>query len=308
MKKCLGCGVVLQNTDKDALGYTPKLENDLCIRCYKLKHYGNLINSGKHQDNAKLLKEIDKKNGHVLFLIDFLNIYNDVMETYKKIKCSKTLVVTKSDLIPKNIKKEKLVKNIKDIYDIKEDVLLVSSKTKENLNAIEKICLNNSTIVFAGFTNAGKSSIINALVGSDITVSRNINTTQEFIKLKIDGIDIYDAPGFINSKVYDNVAKSKIKPKTYQLANKYYLNILDINIASVVDINLTLYFDNFITVSKRRIKDNLEYNLEIPANNDLVIKGLGFIKFSGSTKVSVNIDRDYLDIRPTIIGGNYEQD
>lgn len=117
MKKCLGCGVVLQNTDKDALGYTPKLENDLCIRCYKLKHYGNLINSGKHQDNAKLLKEIDKKNGHVLFLIDFLNIYNDVMETYKKIKCSKTLVVTKSDLIPKNIKKEKLVKILK-IYMI----------------------------------------------------------------------------------------------------------------------------------------------------------------------------------------------
>lgn len=61
MKKCLGCGVVLQNTDKDALGYTPKLENDLCIRCYKLKHYGNLINSGKHQDNAKLLKKLIRK-------------------------------------------------------------------------------------------------------------------------------------------------------------------------------------------------------------------------------------------------------
>ena len=306
MKKCLGCGLSLQNTNKDDLGYTPKLDNDLCMRCFKLKHYGNLVNLGKKQNNTKLLREIEKINGHVLFLVDFLNIYNDVIDVYKRIKCSKSLVVTKSDLIPKNIKKDKLIKNIKDIYEIKEDILLVSSKTKENLKILEKICLANSTIVFAGFTNAGKSSVINALVGSDITVSKRINTTQEFIKLKVDGINIYDAPGFINSKSYDYVAKTMIKPKTYQLANKYYLNILDIVIASNLDNNLTLYFDNSINVCKRKIKDNMEYNLKIPAGSDLVIKGLGFIKFGEEANICINIAREYLDIRPTIIGGAHE--
>ena len=107
-KKCLGCGATLQDSDSRILGYTPKLSNDLCMRCFKLKHYGVLTNAGKTQDNMILLKKINKKKGFVIFLIDFLNIYEDIINIYKKITLPKILVITKSDLIPKNIKKHKL--------------------------------------------------------------------------------------------------------------------------------------------------------------------------------------------------------
>ena len=39
-KKCLGCGVELQDENMLLDGYTVNLENDLCKRCFRLKNYG----------------------------------------------------------------------------------------------------------------------------------------------------------------------------------------------------------------------------------------------------------------------------
>lgn len=39
-KKCLGCGVELQDENMLLDGYTVNLENDLCQRCFRLKNYG----------------------------------------------------------------------------------------------------------------------------------------------------------------------------------------------------------------------------------------------------------------------------
>lgn len=306
MKKCLGCGSVLQTTSKDELGYTPKLENDLCMRCFKLKHYGALVSKGKTQDNQSIINKINHKKCFVLFITDLLNIYDEIITTYKKIKNPKMLIITKSDLIPKNIKVNTLLNNIKDIYDIKEEMLLVSSNNKENLRKLENICLEKKDVLFAGFTNAGKSSLINALVGSDITVSKTINTTQEFISLHVTGVSLTDAPGFISNTYQSDVPSKTIRPLSYQLSNKYYLKIGNFNLASAADNNLTLYLNNNIHVEKRRIKENLEYGMIIPSRHDLVIKGLGFITFSKITKIYIDIDPEYYEIRPTIIGGYYE--
>ena len=39
-KYCLGCGVVLQDSNILSPGYTVDLSNDYCSRCFKLKNYG----------------------------------------------------------------------------------------------------------------------------------------------------------------------------------------------------------------------------------------------------------------------------
>lgn len=48
--RCIGCGAIIQTTDKDALGYTPvsALEKGLesgevyCQRCFRLRHYNEI--------------------------------------------------------------------------------------------------------------------------------------------------------------------------------------------------------------------------------------------------------------------------
>lgn len=303
MIKCKGCGIILQSDDKKKIGYTPDIKNELCQRCFKLKNYNTLINNGVNIDNDKLIKKINSLNVYVLFLVDFLNIDSEVMDLYKKIKANKTLIITKEDIIPKNIIKDRLIKNIKDIYEISEDIILTSTKFTKNISNIESICLKEKKVLFAGYTNAGKSSLINKMVGSDITVSSRENTTQDFIKLNVDGVTIYDAPGFMSNTKRDVVSKNIIKPKTYQLPSKHYLEFNKIKLNVSEDSNITLYLPDEVIINRRREKNNITCDVLIPKNSDLVIKGLGFIKFSKTSLVSITSD---YEIRSSIVGANNE--
>lgn len=300
MTKCVGCGIKLQNKNVNEVGYTPDLKNELCERCFKLKNYNVLTNKGINIDNDKLINKINELNSCVLFLVDFINLDSEVIDTYKKIKSKKILIITKADIIPKNIKYQKLIQNIKNIYDIKEDLILTSSKTKLNIKTITKICLEEKNICLAGFTNAGKSSLINALVGSDITVSKKSNTTQDFIKLNVDGINIYDAPGFMSNINRENIPRSIIRPITYQFPSKHYLLIQDIKLNILEDSNFTIYVGNEANIIRRKENENVECKIIVPKNSDVIIKGFCFINFKNTCMISLNT-KDY-EIRPSIVG------
>ena len=300
MTKCVGCGIKLQEKDKNELGYTPNLNNALCERCFKLKNYNILTNKGINIDNDKLINKINELNTCVLFLVDFINLDSEVIDAYKKIKSKKILIITKADIIPKNIKYQKLIQNIKNIYDIKEDLILTSSKKKLNIKTITKICLEEKNICLAGFTNAGKSSLINALVGSDITVSKKSNTTQDFIKLNVDGINIYDAPGFMSNINRENIPRSIIRPITYQFPSKHYLLIQDIKLNILEDSNFTIYVGNEANIIRRKENENVECKIIVPKNSDVIIKGFCFINFKNTCMISLNT-KDY-EIRPSIVG------
>lgn len=300
MTKCVGCGIKLQEKDKNELGYTPNLNNELCERCFKLKNYNILTNKGINIDNDKLINKINELNTCVLFLVDFINLDSEVIDAYKKIKSKKILIITKADIIPKNIKYQKLIQNIKNIYDIKEDLILTSSKTKLNIKTITKICLEEKNICLAGFTNAGKSSLINALVGSDITVSKKSNTTQDFIKLNVDGINIYDAPGFMSNINRENIPRSIIRPITYQFPSKHYLLIQDIKLNILENSNFTIYVGNEANIIRRKENANVECKIIVPKNSDVIIKGFCFINFKNTCMISLNT-KDY-EIRPSIVG------
>lgn len=300
MTKCVGCGIKLQEKDKNELGYTPNLNNELCERCFKLKNYNILTNKGINIDNDKLINKINELNTCVLFLVDFINLDSEVIEAYKKIKSKKILIITKADIIPKNIKYQKLIQNIKNIYDIKEDLILTSSKTKLNIKTITKLCLEEKNICLAGFTNAGKSSLINALVGSDITVSKKSNTTQDFIKLNVDGINIYDAPGFMSNINRENIPRSIIRPITYQFPSKHYLLIKDIKLNILENSNFTIYVGNEANIIRRKENENVECKIIVPKNSDVIIKGFCFINFKNTCMISLNT-KDY-EIRPSIVG------
>lgn len=304
MTKCKGCGITLQTENKNDVGYTPDIKNELCERCFKLKNYNVLTNTGVKIDNEKLIEKINKLDAFVFFLTDFINLDNSVIEYYKKIKSKKVMILTKADIIPRNIKYNKLIENIKDLYEIREDIILSSSKKKLNISTITNLCLENKNVIFVGFTNAGKSSLINSLTGSDITVSNSQNTTQELIKLNVHGVTIYDAPGLMDDVNRENIPKSSINPRSYQLPSKHYLFINGIKLNIKENSNFTIYVGNEVKILRRKEHENVECNIIVPKNNDVVLKGLGFIKFSNTTLISLS-SNDY-EIRPSIIGDSHD--
>lgn len=303
-RKCLGCGIVLQKDDPLKIGYTPKIENDYCMRCFKIIHYNKKIEVTLPKSNKEILNKINEYNYFVLFLCDFLNIYEKVINTYKKITAPKILVITKSDLIPKNIIKEKLINNIKKIYSIDEDVILSSTNNKEELSKIANKIKTKKNILLAGYTNAGKSSLLMKLTGEVITISKKSNTTLDFFAKKYADVKVIDSPGFVPENFLDDYLPDKrINPRTYQLEEKYYLEFLGFEFSFSLDNYITIYMSNTISIEKRRKKDNTYREISIPANCDIIIKGVGFINSKIACELKTNIDENLIEIRESLVGG-----
>lgn len=73
-KRCKGCGALLQNENKNEIGYTPKMDADYCQRCYRLSHYGDVMISMQQGIEAnQTLEKINRIDGTVFWVVDLFN-------------------------------------------------------------------------------------------------------------------------------------------------------------------------------------------------------------------------------------------
>ena len=317
-KRCIGCGAVLQNTDKKKNGYTPKLENKYCMRCFRLTNYNDLTETITEKDNDKIITVINNSSTFSFFLIDATNITKEAISIYQNIKTRKCLLLTKIDLLPANITVNNYINKFKNIYNIKEEVYPLSSIKKVNVSKILKMMdnLNIKKAYILGCTNAGKSTLINTMLNNKtITTSRIPNTTLDFINLYMEDKILTDTPGFVTTttpfitdkKYYKKIDyKERIKPITYQTKEKASLVLEENYRFSNFGFNsVTTYFNNNILI-KRDFKSNEDYfETKIMANTDIVIKDLGFInvKRPCTLKISKNLE-NLVEFRPSLIGGD----
>lgn len=317
-KRCIGCGAVLQNTDKKKNGYTPKLENKYCMRCFRLTNYNDLTETITEKDNDKIITVINNSSTFSFFLIDATNITKEAISIYQNIKTRKCLLLTKIDLLPANITVNNYINKFKNIYNIKEEAYPLSSIKKVNVSKILKMMdnLNIKKAYILGCTNAGKSTLINTMLNNKtITTSRIPNTTLDFINIYIEDKILIDTPGFVTTttpfitdkKYYKKIDyKERIKPITYQTKEKASLVLEENYRFSNFGFNsVTTYFNNNILI-KRDFKSNEDYfETKIMANTDIVIKDLGFInvKRPCTLKISKNLE-NLVEFRPSLIGGD----
>lgn len=295
MSKCIGCGVTLQNDNQSLVGYTPKLTNSYCERCFKTIHYGKALEVD-NLSNDIIVAKINALNYYTFFITDIINLNNNVINLYNKITCNKVLVINKIDLLPKNSNLNHILDNIKSSYNI-NDVILISGKDKIGLNEIIKRIEKEECVLFCGETSSGKSTLINTLLDTKLTTSKFNNTTLDFIKLDYLRYTIYDTPGIILSKksIYD-----KIKVSTKTLKSDYELIIDDYIITTDNILNMTLFLkDNVIVKTKKKIK-NYEYEYFLENNSDVCLEDIGFIYIKKGSTIKSN---KKLEIRKSIIGG-----
>ncbi len=293
MRKCIGCGIILQNTFKEKLGYTKNLDNLYCERCFKTIHY-NEEKRINNLDNYKIIDKINKLGKFTIFITDLVSINKKLIDIYKSINNEKILIINKCDIIPENVKLEHIEENIQSTYHIKEKIYFISAKKEMYLNKIINIIKINKEIILCGETSSGKSTLINKLIGSNLTTSKYNNTTLDFIKLKYLDYVIYDTPGILINELKQNTEKIVIKTK--QINDKFVLNIGDLKING--NGNLTLFIPDYINVSSK--KENIENfsNEKVLDNQDLVLdSGFIFIKKGMNIKINKN-----LEIRNSIIG------
>ena len=306
-KICYGCGVVLQDIDEDKLGYTTNINNDLCKRCFRLKNYGE-VKEGIDINNDDLIKTINNREGIVFFLIDYLNINKKTIDIFKKIKLTKVLLISKCDVLRKEMKYEKISKWLKKEYDIKEDISFCSGKSHfSKINIIKYTTkLGYDTCYLMGITNAGKSTFLNNLlkennIYKEVLVSKEENTTLRFMKFKIDNINLYDTPGFKYYNLSNNLIDKEIKPISYNfnkeikiiIDNKYYVCFLKGN-------KVICYLNS--NNIKKDYQIDKGSKIKVLANCDLVIPGLGFLNIKEAGDIITNIPE--YEIRKSLSGDN----
>ena len=320
-KKCLGCGVELQDENMLLDGYTVNLENDLCQRCFRLKNYGEYQATTKtNEEYQQILEAVGKTKDLVVYVTDVLNVEQDLYDIRKFLPNKILLVLNKRDVIPKSVKDEKLIQYFKDKYDFFNDIVVVSCEKNMNiahlLNRIKFFQVTKQVYV-VGHTNARKSSLINKLIKNysdskqELTISPLPSTTLNLINIEInDYLTIIDTPGLIDEGSITNYVdnellkvitpKKEIKTKTYQLRRGQSIIIGDLVRIDYVDgekNSFTLYISNDIKtkriISSRHddLKNLAKRTYQLPFNQDIVIKGLGFIKVVNRGVVDIYLNQ-----------------
>ena len=311
-KYCSGCGALLQSDNELLNGFIPKEKYDnstYCKRCFRLINYGDLNNNNILINNTKLINKINKDKSFKIFIIDLLNINNNTINLYNKIKENKMLLISKYDLYYKIFNKNKLFNKLNLIYNIKKlDTISIKNNIDINklINYFKNKKINN--IMFIGPTNSGKSSIINKILEINninhdkLTVSNSINTTIDYINIKLNNLNIIDSPGFyINELTIDKDFKNHIKTITYNMKKDEILNIDNFYLKFSNNTSITLYM--YKIDSKKYYKDiKFDYEISVKDNTDLCINGLGFINIKKECIISIsNIDKELISERMSII-------
>lgn len=317
-KICFGCGAKLQSIDERAQGYIPesKMEtSEYCQRCFRMIHYGEVKKADKPKSTKAIIDTVNKHANLVIFMVDFVDIYDEIIDIYRSVKVPKILVVSKSDIIPKNVSFTTIQNYLRKVYGVKEDIMFVSMMS--NLNSLIKVLHGQDNVYFLGLTNSGKSTIINKLAEkfdskmAPITTSFKENTTLDFLRVKVDGRTFVDSPGFVSDGYeVDKSSRitSEIHPITYQNKTKCTYKIgVEFEVSVKGNSNVILYFSNNIKIERFYKREVEGTTFQVSGNSDIVISGLGFIKTTDDIEITIPARvMKYVNIRPSLVGGNFE--
>lgn len=280
-KKCKGCGAILQQEHKEAIGYTPKAEAAYCQRCFRITHYDDVVISMKQGvDGDAVLRKIADMDALILWVVDVYDFEANLIKGLNRHLMGKDviMVATKRDLLPNTLGNQKLsnflLARLKAVQIQVQGIVicgdLATHPKRDENDSIEEIFhaiehfRNGRDVVVMGTANAGKSTLLNALCENNaLTTSRHPGTTLDFNEIEMDGYCLYDTPGITRmdsllTHVDDRLLKTVIplkplKARNYQLYEDQSLAIgglVRLDIIGCQDVSCVCYFSERLKVHR----------------------------------------------------------
>lgn len=334
IKYCYGCGVKLQDSDSQQPGYIKNVNNDdhlLCYRCFRMKNHNEYHSHYlEDQDFKKIIYKSIKPNSLIVLVVDLFDLAGTLTKEIINLVKNNPIVfvANKKDLLPKSLNDRKLKDYLRQSLkkyrlDIK-DILLVSSTKKHFVDdLLDDIYqyYDNRNIYVVGITNAGKSSVINALINAvsktdyQLSISNYPGTTLDSIKIDFEGnTALYDTPGLVNKHQmihYLNVEdypyllmNSEVKQRVYQLNEQQLLYVGGLACLEFVSGDKTsfyAYFNTKLNIHRSKLEqasrlynEHLEDDLLVPkAKNvnlyqDFIVHKLNLNEYVGK-KIDIAI-------------------
>lgn len=315
MTKCLGCGATLQNNDPNKEGFIRNIDNTLCERCFKIRHYNSYSMIEKdNQIYLDILDKISKTNDLLVLVADLFSL--DSLDNLK-LTNPILLVVTKTDLMPRNIDEKKLLSKLK--YDLNiVGKIAVSSKNNHNLDHLYNLIntyKKSKNVYVIGYTSSGKSTLINKMVYNygdipyEITTSSLPSTTLDLLEVPINkDLTLIDTPGLLDEgsiiltatkEIFKKIIpKKEIKPIVLQIKHDQIIvvdNIFRLDVKKGG--TLVFYMSNNLTIERYyknndKFKQLKQYHFNNISDKDIIIKGLGFIKTKNISSLDIYLDKN----------------
>lgn len=324
VKRCYGCGAVLQCDDPNEVGYVPKnkLEDDnetLCERCYKLRHYSQYKECPDiNVDYFTILDSAKQDNALAVYVLNAFSIYGSILEGLCQNLPDKVLVVVnKRDLLPKSYSDEYIIAQARSLlakHNVKPlDIIVTSASATKTTNIpallddINKFRDGND-VYFLGSYQVGKSSIINSLLmcyknetNRIITTSPYPGTTLDVISIPLDDkSSIYDTPGINNnnsmvSKLEGKIIKyvlprNEVKPEMYasKEGQSFLLsNLVRIDFIKGEKTNFTFFKSNDLTIQRTKVSKADELYNTLAKNPSLETGSERFTSISSLNKTTI---------------------
>lgn len=299
IRRCYGCGVILQSLDENLPGYVPEIQLEkhevvLCQRCFKLQHYGvedPLKEPTVDADFLHILSEAKREKALIVYVFDLFSFESSFVKTINnEIKGMKVLIVAnKRDLLPREVSDKKLsdyvLSRAKEAGLVVSDIVITSPIKNYNMDELkEKIekYRKGKNVYVIGAASSGKSSIVNGFLKTYsnktnylITTSPYPGTTLRVINIPLDDSTVlYDTPGIsVDNSLIFKVEKEvlkiitpkvEVKPRTFQLNSGQSLIIGGIARFDFVKgprTGFSLYLANPVAVTRSKI-ERADHTLE----------------------------------------------
>ncbi|MCF0111632.1 MAG: 50S ribosome-binding GTPase, partial [Erysipelotrichaceae bacterium] len=182
------------------------------------------------------------------------------------------LCITKRDLLPDTTGNDKLAHFLLSRLEEKNvsvrQIVVTGDYGKDGADEVRRAIFDfayGREIVIMGVANAGKSTLLNALLGQNepLTMSYHPGTTLGFTKLNWEGYTLYDSPGLhtMNSMIFllddkqlrTAIPRKQIKPKTFQCTSDQSFalgGLARIDIYSDVPYSVTAYVSEQLPIHR----------------------------------------------------------
>lgn len=208
-KRCPGCGAVFQSLDENLPGYLAPGKNPdegvLCKRCFQMKHYGvyrkALLGDPVIQKDIKARAQA----AAALFLVFDASrpeISLPSLDWAESMKKPVFIIANKIDLLEPWTTRKEVLQWLSDRAAVrKEQIILLSARDRRDMAELRRRISDTfaagERLLFAGAANAGKSTLLGALLKNELpTVSRLPGTTVGLTEYQMEnGPVLIDAPG-----------------------------------------------------------------------------------------------------------------
>lgn len=284
-KICKGCGVTLQYTDKQQIGYTPKEGAEYCQRCFRIQHYDDVTISMKQGiDSDAVLKKIAEKDALILWVVDLFDFEANLVPGLNRHLLGKDIIMvaTKRDLLPDTLGNQKLSQflisrlkengiNIEGLIicgDLAKHAMAEDNYSIDEVEHALSLYRKGRDVVVMGMANAGKSTLLNAFLGrNDLTTSRYPGTTLDLVPIDMKEYTLYDTPGLtrhdslltlVDEAVLKSVLPAKrLKARNYQLRKDQSLavgGLARLDIAGCENVSCVGYFADALNIHRGKME------------------------------------------------------